>query len=494
MRNVAPVTVPLLIAVATMLSRVPFRSRQIFHGDSLGLCCGALFTWTAHPPGFIGYCTLGRLVNFLLDDINLSFVVVNIVAIGLATGCVFALGRAMFGPLQGLVAATFFGTSTATFYFSEVALSYAAEGFWATAFALASWTALRRNSWGWVMAATIILALGGSVRQTTLAFLFPLWCYVLAVVCRGWLARLSAAGILIAVVAAWQIPSAHQLRQHWEHEERGFLESIYNLQIVMKQHYDWGALAGEVAYHEPERRFHWPFVELGVAAWNAVWPPGPDAPAEVRQASLAHAGRQILFQVLKVGIYLLLALGPAAAFGLLPLLSRRCRYLFTNVPRAAPFLSLWIAPAALFFAVGHFGSWGYLLVFLGAFCLIAAEALVGFVERRVSRPRYWVFSLTAAAAVSNLAFFLVARPLPETSERNRVVNVVLLQYTAPAIAQHYARARGTMHDADPRQLKLDCVQDDCLRRDLPALFNLDPGLEPMMPLFRRAGGRPDQSK
>src|SRR5690349_24030540 len=99
------------LALASAAIRIPFRSTQIFRGDSYGLAMGALFTWTAHPPGFIGYCALVRLVNYLVGDVNTSFVVVNIAATAVATALTFAIGRFVFGRTEGLIAALFFATS-----------------------------------------------------------------------------------------------------------------------------------------------------------------------------------------------------------------------------------------------------------------------------------------------------------------------------------------------------------------------------------------------
>jgi hypothetical protein len=74
------------------------------------------------------------------------------------------------------------------------------------------------------------------------------------------------------------------------------------------------------------------------------------------------------------------------------------------------------------------------------------------------------------------------RPLPETSDRNRVLNVALLQYGAPSIRAHYARSRARAFTEDPRQLNLDCVTDECLIESIPVDFHLPPDLEPARPL------------
>ena len=91
--------------VASALIRIPFRSERIFHDDSYKFAAGVLYTLTAHPPGFIGYCTLARLAYFVAGDVNLAFVVINILATGLATALTYLLGRQLFDRRVGSTAA-----------------------------------------------------------------------------------------------------------------------------------------------------------------------------------------------------------------------------------------------------------------------------------------------------------------------------------------------------------------------------------------------------
>src|SRR5262245_21745613 len=88
-------TTVIALFVGSAVYRIPFRSTQIFNGDSYGLAHGALFTWTAHPPGFIGYCTIVRLINYFFDDFNTSAVLFSIVSTAVATVLVFVLGSSM---------------------------------------------------------------------------------------------------------------------------------------------------------------------------------------------------------------------------------------------------------------------------------------------------------------------------------------------------------------------------------------------------------------
>lgn len=463
--------IALAFFVVSALARIPFRTEQIFHGDSYGLAAGALFTLTAHPPGFIGYCTLVRLVYLVAADLQLAFMIVGIVCTGLATALVYLLGVSMFDRRAGLIAAALYATSLDVSYFSVTALSYAAEGFFATAAALTAWMSVKRRSFGWLLVFSMVLAIGGSVRQTTLAFLFPLFLWVTWRATGRWWQRVAALVLLFFTVSLWSGPNAARLAKYWDQENISYFESVYKLQVAMAQYYD-SAQFGAVTYEKAEPRFHWPLVELGVALWNEVSPPGPDAPREVRLASVSNSLKMLRYQTAKVLFYCAVAMGLATPFVLLCLV-RRVR-LSIGLERGI-FLGLWILPAWLFFALNHFGAWGYLLIFLAGFAVIAAQTMLILFERR------WLL-ITSVIVLVNVGVFLFMRPLPETTERAKLLNIALLQYGAPGLQSHFARARSSAFNADPRQLVLRCYTTQCLERSIPRDFHLPPDLKSARPL------------
>jgi 4-amino-4-deoxy-L-arabinose transferase-like glycosyltransferase len=457
---------------ASALVRIPFRSGRIFHDDSYKLAAGVLYTLVAHPPGFIGYCALVRLAYFVAGDVNLAFVVVNVLSTGAATALTYLLGRHLFDRRIGFIAAMLYATSLDTSYFAEVALSYAAEGAFATATVLTGWLSVQRRSFSWLLAHSALLAVGGSVRQTTLAFLLPLWLWVVWRSVPRWRQRACAALVLAVVVAAWAVPNAQRLAKYWDQTDRGYFESVYTLQVAMDQYYD-STRFGAVQYEESQPRFHWPLVELGVALWNHFDPPPPDASREVRTASASNALRMIRYQTAKLLFYGCLAMGLAAVFVVLAFL-KRVRASF-DADRAV-FLALWILPAALFFALNHFGAWGYLLLFLAALTILAAQAIA--VLFPTTRGQAFV---TGTLVLTNALLFLCMRPLPDTSDRNRLLNIALLQYAGPSIHAHYARARSSGFSNDPRQLSLDCVTDECLETSVKKDFALPAEMQPVKP-------------
>ena len=475
MKRHSDLAIAIGLFLASALVRIPFRPTQIFHGDSYGLAAGVLYTLTAHPPGFIGFCALARIAYYVVGNVALAFAVVNILSTGAATVLTYLVGRTMFERRAGIIAAVLYATSLNASYFSTLALSYAAEGAFATAAALTGWLSVKRRSFGWLLACSAVLAVGGSVRQTTLAFLLPLWLWIVWRSVARWWQRACAALVLVLVVSVWSIPNAQRLAKYWDQGDVGYFESVYKLQVAMEQYYD-STRFGAVQQEETQPRFHWPLAELGVAIWNQLDPPAADAPREVRTASASHALRLIRYQTAKLLFYGSVAMGLASVFLLMAFLKRVRRTLDAD---RWVFLTLWVLPAALFFALNHFGAWGYLLIFLAALMTIAARAITILLV-----PRAQVYA-TATIALTSAALFLFMRPLPETSDRNRVLNVALLQYGAPSIRAHYARSRAKAFTKDPRQLDLDCVTDECLIQSIPKAFHLPPDLKPVRPIRDR---------
>ncbi len=82
---------------------------------------------------------------------------------------------------------------------------------------------------------------------------------------------------------------------------------------------------------------------------------------------------------------------------------------------------------------------------------------------------------------ASLVSFLLLKPLPHSSDRNKLLNVAIFQYSAKAIEFGYATARSAVFHKDYRQLPYDCVSDDCLVELLPEAFGFDPATPLMKP-------------
>src|SRR5207244_4337725 len=92
----------LLCAVAlsllTVLSRLPFRARMLYNWDAVQFALALreydVSKHQPHPPGYILYVGLGRIVNAWLGDPAAAYALLAVVFSGLTTFVVFYLARA----------------------------------------------------------------------------------------------------------------------------------------------------------------------------------------------------------------------------------------------------------------------------------------------------------------------------------------------------------------------------------------------------------------
>jgi hypothetical protein len=191
-----------------VISRIPFQSHLLHHWDSVNFALGMeqfdVRLHQPHPPGYLLYVLLGRLVNLLVGDANASLVWISVVFGGLTVPVVYLLGRRLFGQTEAAISALFALTSPAFWFYGEVALTYILEAFFVTAIALACLETLRGN-WRMAFLSSLLLGLAGGIRQTTLVLMLPLWIFSLRRC--SWQTIITAIILLGLTVMAWLAPT-----------------------------------------------------------------------------------------------------------------------------------------------------------------------------------------------------------------------------------------------------------------------------------------------
>lgn len=197
-----------LLFAAAWLVRVPFQASYLVNWDSVNFALGvedfSLERHQPHPPGYLGYVLLGRLVGWLVGDPVAALTAISVIAGAAATAGVYLLGRRLATERAALIAAALFGTSPLVWYYSEVPLTYAVEVALALPLVILVLDARERRSRGLLLLAAALLAFMGAVRQTSMVLLFPVWLY-------AWFAfprrtRVLSAAVLAGGMAAWLIP------------------------------------------------------------------------------------------------------------------------------------------------------------------------------------------------------------------------------------------------------------------------------------------------
>ena len=393
------------LALVTLASRWPYRARMLYNWDAVQFALALrefdIAKHQPHPPGYVLYVALGRLVNATLGDPTQAYVTLAMVFSAATTFTVYWLARALYDRVTAAAAGALLAVSPLFWFYGSVGLTYAGEAFGASLMALLAYRTLA-GSVTHLYVGALCLGLAGGLRQSVLVLLFPLWagCAVLGVRSRARLA--AAAAILVGAVLAWFLPLV------------------------------WLS-GGWTAYLRAS-------TELYASTVLPTSLLGGDLDTTVRQA------RYVLESVL-------VGLGPLAiALGALPFYVRRRGWATREW-----FLVTWVVPPLAFYTLGHFGQAGYVLTFLPALVILLSGAVVELVtagSERLRRPQ-WRWALTLAALgpllLINTGFFVSARPVPREFDHRsgdtwvwRVRDEAhdwILSRTAAALREHEAVLR-----------------------------------------------------
>ena len=355
-----------VLAILTVLSRLPYRARMLYNWDAVQFALALreydVVKHQPHPPGYILYVGLGRIVNAWLADPTAAYVTLAVVFSGLTTFVVYALARSAYDRPTALTAATLLAVSPLFWFYGSVGLTYAGEALFASLVAFFAFRALEGSELdAWLAAG--YLGLAGGMRQSMLLLLLPLW---LTAVCLGAHRRRTLPlGLLIlaAVVLAWSVPMI------------------------------W--LTGGIGRYLAASRYLADSVVL---------------PTSVMVGPLDTTLRMSRYLLESV----IVGLGPLTLVAaLLPWYVRRHGW------GSREWLAVsWITPAVLVYTLVHFGQAGYVLTFLPAVVVLLSRVLVAALGAAAAPARYaWMRAVTTGAVVVavvlvNGAFFVNARPLP----------------------------------------------------------------------------------
>jgi hypothetical protein len=399
------VTVALGLAVVTLLSRWPYRARMLYNWDAVQFALALhefdIAKHQPHPPGYLLYVALGRLLNASLADPTLAYVALAMLFSAGSTFVLYWLARRIYDRATAVIAASLLAVSPLFWFYGSVGLTYAGEAFAAS---LVAWFAYRALSghvpslyWG-----ALALGLTGGMRQSVLVLLLPLWLGSALIGVPSRRRQLIAGGILLASVLAWLLPML------------------------------W-LTGGPAAY-------------LGASTqlYGSVL-----LPTSVLGGSLEITLAQVRYLLEST----LVGLGPLGLVALiLPAYSRR-----VGCHRPEWFLLGWMVPPIIFYMLIHFGQAGYVLTFLPALVILLSRVLAWAVaagSERLRRPN-WRWALTTATLLPlvliNTGFFVSARPMPREFDKRAGDSWVwrardefhdwIMSRTAAALREHEAVIR-----------------------------------------------------
>ena len=396
---------PLGLAVITLLSRWPYRARMLYNWDAVQFALALhefdIAKHQPHPPGYLLYVALGRLLNASLGDPTLAYVALAMLFSAASTFVIYGLARRLYDRTTAVVAASLLAVSPLFWFYGSVGLTYAGEAFVASVIAWFAYGTFRGSAralyWG-----ALALGLSGGVRPSVLLLLLPLWLGAATIGIRS-RRRLVVAGVILAAsVLAWLLPMM------------------------------W--LTGGLAA----------YVAASTQLYGSML-----LPTSVLGGSLEVTLAQVRYLLEST----LVGLGPLGLVALaLPAYGRR-----EGWRGAEWFLLAWIVPPAVFYTLVHFGQAGYVLTFLPALVILLSRVLVWVVasgSERLRRPN-WRWALTTAVLLPlvlvNTGFFVSARPLPREFDKRAGDSWVwrardefhdwIMSRTAAALREHEAVIR-----------------------------------------------------
>ncbi len=409
----------LLLALVGLV-RLPFWPKFPLFGDGANYAFGALVSNVAHPPGSVGYCVLGGLLNDIVGNIQVTFLGLSWACSLAATAvCYFLAKEFGLSARAALLCAALYGTSLNTLASGLLVGPYIIEGTLAAAFVLFAMKASKEKSPGVAIAATAVFAFAGAFRPTTTYFLAPLWIYWLT-----WLYRPKRTLLLVNAVIAVAIIVAWYRADDYFMTKAGYGNRTYELQALMPSTYDYVSLSSAPKIGVAHLTYHMPMVEaiawIEARAGVHLLPQVEGAPVP----SLRRASTLAIIQLLKQSWWLVLSapfvmlLPVAWIFGQNPWFS------FPDRSKARV-LAAWIAPASLFFVIGHMGQLAYLQIYLAAVCIFAVACFRQNGSTSVNSPLLYCGACVVAV---NLLFFVAARPFGAPSGWKRSADLAALGF------------------------------------------------------------------
>jgi hypothetical protein len=156
-----------------------------------------------HPPGYFLYVCIGRVVNFLVHDPNLSLVLISVAASMATVAMIYLLAQEWFDLRAARIAGILFLISPLAWFHGTVALTYSVEAAFSALIGYLCWHIYKGDA-TFVVPAALSLGISAGIRPSSILFLGPLFLFSLwSVPIKR---SLLGIGVLGLTGAAWFVP------------------------------------------------------------------------------------------------------------------------------------------------------------------------------------------------------------------------------------------------------------------------------------------------
>ncbi|MCX5800976.1 MAG: glycosyltransferase family 39 protein [Candidatus Eisenbacteria bacterium] len=196
------------LIVVTCLTRLPFAAKCLCTHDSVNFALGIkefnLEKHQPHPPGYILYVGLGKLLHLFVRDPNKDLIALSIVFSCGAVVLIYMLGKEMLNYRCGVVSALFLISSPLFWAHGALPVSYAADAFGSLLIAYTGYRTMKGNR-EYALATSLALGLAGGIRQSLLLYFVPMWMAVV-ISLRSLKEAAKQALVLAAACLSWLVP------------------------------------------------------------------------------------------------------------------------------------------------------------------------------------------------------------------------------------------------------------------------------------------------
>lgn len=363
------ILIPLLLSTLIVITRIPFVSKYLYEWDSVNYALGFenfnILNHQPHPPGYILYIGLGKVLNTVFNDPNTTMIFISILFSILTVIFLYFLAKEMFSRNIAIIASLLLIFNPLFWYYGEIATIYPSEAFFATLIAFLSYGVFKGKE-KYFYPSALVLGLAMGFRQDLIVFMVPLWMFCLFYKNRNPWRFLKAVLVLIPAILVWFIPT-----------------------IILSGGYEQYSQASSTLY-----RMCFPRSSLifGSSLVNKLSALG---------AYLSWTGLGLTF----IGIFMIALFNKYRGIGPIHLF----RINIKN-PKVI-FATLWILPASLVYILIHIAKPGYILVFVPILAIILAyfinELCKGLTNKYKNySQKQWLAIILTIVVLINSAFFL----------------------------------------------------------------------------------------
>lgn len=366
----ADLLISAILVILIVVTRIPFVSKYLYEWDSVNYALGFenfdIVHHQPHPPGYIFYIGLGRIINAIFNDPNTTMIFISILFSIFTVILIYFLVKQMFSRQMAIIASLLLVFNPLLWYYGEISTIYPAQAFLATIVAYMSYQVFRGNE-KFFYPSIIALGLAGGFRQDLLIYMFPLWFFCAFYNKRDPQRLLKAIIVLIPSILVWVIPT-----------------------MIFSGGYEQYTEASTTLY---KIAFPRSSILFGSSFVNQLADVG---------SYLAWLGLGLTF----TGIAVMALFNKYVGKGPLHVFRENMR------DYRVIFLLLWFLPASIMYLLITLAKPGYMLVFVPALAIVIAYFVKGLsyslsAKFRRYSPEKWIAIVLSLVIIFNVAYFLV---------------------------------------------------------------------------------------